>query len=75
MINVSLAGDLDSVPLGDDADVALDVALAVACSVVRIGQDCPLVVELGVCNITRSVSPSWSVLPHQVAASQSPRPV
>ena len=50
LVVVCLVGDLDGVPLGDDADVALDVALAAAGSVVRVRQHRPLVVELVVCN-------------------------
>ena len=49
LVVVCLVGDLDGVPLGDDADVALDVALAAAGSVVRVSQHRPLVVELSLC--------------------------
>ena len=50
LVSLALGRDLDSVPLGDDADVALEVALHTTADVVRVGQQRPLVVELVVCN-------------------------
>ena len=46
LVSLALGRDLDSVPLGDDADVALEVALDPAADVVRVGEESPLVVEL-----------------------------
>ena len=47
---VRLAWYLNSVALGDDADIALDVSLAAARRVLRVCQHRPLVVELSVCS-------------------------
>ena len=60
LVVVCLVGDLDGVPLGDDADVALDVALAAAGSVVRVRQHRPLVVELSLCTHQHRHNPSQS---------------
>ena len=46
LVSLALGRDLDSVPLRDDADVALEVALDPAADVVRVGEEGPLVVEL-----------------------------
>ena len=46
LVSLALGRDLDSVPLGDDADVALEVALDPATCVVRVSEKRPLVVKL-----------------------------
>ena len=45
-VPVALWRDLDGVALGDDVDVALEVALLAAGDVVGVSQQCPFVVEL-----------------------------
>ena len=46
LVPLTLGRDLDRVPLGDDADVALEVALHAAADVVRVREQGPLVVKL-----------------------------
>ena len=46
LVSLALGRDLDRVPLGDDTDVDLEVALHPAADVVRVGEERPLVVEL-----------------------------
>ena len=53
LVPLALGRNLDSVPLGDDADVELEVALHPAARVVRVGEKRPLVVKLVICNNVR----------------------
>ena len=46
LVPLTLGRDLDRVPLGDDADVALEVTLHTAADVVRVREQGPLVVKL-----------------------------
>ena len=55
LVPLALGRDLDGVPLGDDADVALEVALDPATRVVRVSEQRPLVVKLVVCKIIRGL--------------------
>ena len=46
LVALALGRDLDGVTLGDDVDVALEVALRTARDVLGVGEQGPLVVEL-----------------------------
>ena len=46
LVALALGRDLDGVALGDDVDVALEVALRTARDVLGVGEQGPLVVEL-----------------------------
>lgn len=52
LVSLTFGRDLDSVTLGDNAYVALEVALDPAACVVRVSEKRPLVVKLVICNIT-----------------------
>ena len=56
LVPLALGRDLDGVALGDDADVALEVALDPATRVVRVSEQRPLVVKLVICNIMSGLS-------------------
>ena len=50
LIPLAFGWDLDSVALGDDADITLEIALHAPTDIIRVGQQGPFVVELVVWN-------------------------
>jgi hypothetical protein len=43
---LTLGGDFDRISLSDDADITFEVSLSSSCYVVRVGEQCPFMVEL-----------------------------